>query len=62
MKLLVYYSANLKRFDVIYDAKRMRHRNSPDTDKYNRMFIQEINLISKNKKGLKYQISKVFNR
>lgn len=44
MRLLVYYNANYKRFDVIYYTKRIRHRKSSDVDKYNRIFIQEISL------------------
>lgn len=42
MKLLVYYNANYRCFDVIYYTKRIRHRKSSDVDKYNRIFIQEI--------------------
>lgn len=49
MKLLVYYNANLHRFDVIYYTKRIRHRKSSDVDKYNRIFIQEIVLSSTEK-------------
>lgn len=44
MELLVYYNANYRRFDVIYYTKRCLHRKSSIVDKYNRIFIQVIQL------------------
>ena len=44
MKLLVYYNANYKCFNVIYTTNRISHRSSSSVDKYNRMFIQDIHL------------------
>lgn len=54
MKLLVYYNANLKRFDVIYTTKQIRHRRTALVDKYNRMYIQTVYLNVHSKNILEY--------
>lgn len=66
MRLLIYYNANYKCFNVIYSTVRHKSKFTPAVDKYNRMFIQEIDLyghpenlldklkkLVKNRKGIK---------
>lgn len=61
MKLLIYYNANYKRFDIRYDQKLRSPRNN-DYDKYNRMYIHSVYLFD-NKQFCSYEKQeKYFNK
>lgn len=60
MRLLIYYNAKYKRFEVVYTTRQIRHRRTALVDKYNRLFIQCVDLYDQSEKSILEYLKKIF--